>query len=85
LGGAPLGGAGVLGLGACGALTTAAIKALGQQDTIRGALLPAACYGAGAGALAGVGAKRLGRVTPEAAEAIQHEVKEAATAVRRAV
>ena len=84
-GGALLGGAGVLGLGAFGALTTAAIKALGRQDTIRGALLLAALYGAGAGAVAGVGVRRLGRVTPEAAEAIQHEVKEAATAVRRAV
>ena len=85
LGGALLGGAGVLGLGAFGALTTAAIKALGRQDTIRGALLLAAFYGAGAGAVAGVGVRRLGRVTPEAAEAIQHEVKEAAISVRRAV
>ena len=85
LGGALLGGAGVLGLGAFGALTTAAIKALGRQDTIRGALLLAALYGAGAGALGGVGARRLGRVTPEAADAIQHEVKEAATSVRQAI
>jgi hypothetical protein len=83
LGGALLGGAGVLGLGAFGALTTAAIKALGQQDTIRGALLVGALYGAGAGTLAGAGAKRLGRVTPEAADAIGHEVKEAATSVRQ--
>ena len=44
-----LGGAGVLGLGAFGALTTAAIAALGRQDTMRGALLMAAAYGAGAG------------------------------------
>ena len=84
-GGALLGGAGVLGLGAFGALTTAAIKALGRQDTIRGALLLAAFYGAGAGAVAGVGVRRLGRVAPEAADAIQHEVKEAATSVRRAI
>jgi Putative Actinobacterial Holin-X, holin superfamily III len=79
-----LAGAGVLGLGAFGALTTAAIVALGRQDTARGALLMAACYGAGAGALAEAGVKRLGRVTPEAAEAIQQEVKEAAKSVRRA-
>ena len=85
LGGALLGSAGVLGLGAFGALTTAAIKALGRQDTIRGALLLAALYGAGAGALGGVGARRLGRVTPEPADAIQHEVKEAATSVRQAI
>ena len=61
-----LGGAGVLGLGAFGALTTAAIAALGRQDTARGALLMAALYGAGAGALAEAGVHRLSRVTPEA-------------------
>ena len=82
-GAALLGGAGVLGLGAFGALTTAAIAALGRQDTVRGALLTAAVYGAGAGALAEVGVKRLGRVTPEAVENIQAEVKEAARSVRR--
>jgi hypothetical protein len=79
-----LGGAGVLGLGAVGALTTAAITALGRQDTTRGALLVAAAYGAGAGALAEAGVWRLGRVTPEAVETIQQDVKEAAKAVRRA-
>ena len=83
-GAALLGGAGVLGLGAFGALTTAAILALGRQDTTRGALLMAAVYGAGAGALAEVGVKRLNRVTPEAVENIQQDVKEAARAVRRA-
>ena len=79
-----LGGAGVLGLGAFDKLTTAAIAALGRRDTAGGALLMAAFYGAGAGALAGAGAKRLRRVTPEAAGAIQQDVKEAAKAVRRA-
>ncbi len=79
-----LGGAGVLGLGAFGALTTAAIAALGRQDTARGALLMAALYGAGAGALAEAGVRRLGRVTPEAVDTIQQDVKEAAKAVRRA-
>jgi hypothetical protein len=78
-----LGGAGVLGLGAFGALTTAAIAALGRQDTTRGALLMAAVYGAGAGALAEVGVKWLGRVTPDAVENVQAEVKEAARNVRR--
>src|SRR5215216_2075390 len=76
-----LGGAGVLGLGAFGALTTAA---LARQDTTRGALLVAAVYGAGAGALAEVGVRRLHRVAPEAVENIQQDVKEAAKAVRRA-
>jgi len=79
-----LGGASVLGLGAFGALTTAAIAALGRQDTARGALLVAGVYGAGAGALAETGARRLGRVAPEAVENIQQDVKEAARAVRRA-
>lgn len=83
-GAALLGGAGVLGLGAFGALTTAAITALARQDTTRGALLVAAIYGAGAGVLAEVGVKRLGRVAPEAVENIQQDVKEAAKAVRRA-
>ena len=83
-GAAILGGAGVLGLGAFGALTTAAIAALGRRDTIRGALLMAAAYGAGAGALAGIGVKRLGHVGPEAVENLQQDVKEAARAVRRA-
>ena len=84
-GAALLGGAGVLGLGAFGALTTAAIAALGRQDTTRGALLMAAVYGAGAGALAEVGVRRLGRVAPEAVENIEEEVKEATKAVRRAI
>ena len=79
-----LGGAGVLGLGAFGALTTAAIVALGRQDTARGALLMAAVYGAGAGALAEVGVIRLRRVASEAVENIQQDVKEAAKAVQRA-
>lgn len=83
-GAALLGGAGVLGLGALGALTTAAITALGQEDTTRGALLVAAIYGASAGVLAEVGVKRLGRVTPDAVENIQQDVKQAAKAMRRA-
>jgi hypothetical protein len=83
-GAAILGGAGMLGLGAFGALSTAAIAALGRQDTARGALLLAAAYGAGAGVLAGIGVKRLGRVGPEAVENLQQDVKEAARAVGRA-
>lgn len=84
VGAALLGGAGVLGLGAFGALSTAAIAALGRQDTARGALVMAALYGAGAGALAEAGVRRLSRVTPEAVESIQQDVKEAAKSVRRA-
>ena len=83
-GAALLGGAGVLGLGAFGALTTAAIAALARPNTTHGALLVAAIYGSGAGILAEAGVKRLRRVTPEAVENIQEDVKEAAKAVRRA-
>jgi hypothetical protein len=83
-GAAILGGAGVLGLGAFGALTTAAIAALGQQHTIRGALLMAAAYGAGAGALAEIGVKRLGRVGPEAVETFSKTSKKPLGPVRRA-
>ena len=84
-GAALLGGAGVLGLGAFGALTTAAITALGRQDTARGALLMAAAYGAGAGALAEAGVLRLRRVSARAADDLQADVKEVARAVRSAV
>jgi hypothetical protein len=79
-----LGGAGVLGLGAFGALTTAAIAAAGRRHTTRGALVVAALYGAGAGALAETGVKRLGRVAPEAVAAIQRDVRSAASGMRRA-
>lgn len=79
-----LGGAGVLALGAFGALTTAAITALGRQDTARGALLLAGAYGAGAGVLAEAGVLRLRRVSARAADDLQEDVKEAARAVRSA-
>ena len=79
-----LGGAGVLGLGAFGALTTAVIAAVGREDRTRAALMVAAIYGASAGALAEAGIKRLGRITPEAVADIQHDVKQAAKAVQRA-
>jgi Putative Actinobacterial Holin-X, holin superfamily III len=79
-----LGGAGVLGLGAFGALTTAAISAIGRRHTTRGALLVAALYGASAGALAETGVRRLGRVAPEAVGTLQRDVKAAASGVRRA-
>ena len=74
----------MLSLGAFGALTTAAISAMGRRHTTRGALLMAALYGAGAGALAESGVRRLGRVGPEAVETLQRDVKAAASGVRRA-
>jgi hypothetical protein len=79
-----LGGAGVLSLGAFGALTTAAISAAGRRHTTRGALVVAALYGAGAGVLAESGVKRLGRVGPHAVETLQRDVKAAAGGMRRA-
>jgi len=79
-----LGGAGVLGLGAFGALTTAAIAAAGRRHTTRGALMIAALYGAGAGALAETGVRRLGHVAPQAVGTIQRDVKAAAGGMRRA-
>jgi hypothetical protein len=62
-----LGGAGVLGVSAFGALTAALIAAL-ERRPARGAFLVAAIYGAGAGTLTEAGMKRL-RQTLKAAEA----------------
>ena len=53
-----LGGAGVLGVGAFAALTSALIAAL-ERRPARGAFLVAAIYGAGAGTLTEAGVKRL--------------------------
>jgi Putative Actinobacterial Holin-X, holin superfamily III len=76
-----LGGAGVLGVGAFGALTAALIATLGGRPS-RGAWLVAGLYGAGAGALGQAGVKRLGQVAPEAVEAIQVDLKAAAKGAR---
>ena len=58
-----LGGAGVLGVGAFGALTAGLIALVGRRPA-RGALIVAAVYGAGAGALADAALKRLERSHP---------------------
>jgi hypothetical protein len=79
-----LGGAGVLGLGAFGALTAAVVAALGQRNTASGALFVAAIYGAGAAALAESGVKRLSRARASAVDTLQRDVKTAAREVRRA-
>jgi hypothetical protein len=76
-----LGGAGLLGVGAFGALTAGLIAALGRRPA-RGAFMVAAVYGAGAGALAEVGVKRLGQVAPEAVGTIGRDVKAAAAGAR---
>ena len=77
-----LGGAGVLGVGAFGALTAGLIALLGRRPA-RGALIIAALYGAGAGALADAAVKRLGEVAPEAAKALRRDLKAAAPSTRR--
>jgi hypothetical protein len=78
-----LGGAGLLGVGAFGALTAGLIALLGRRPA-RGALLIAGVYGAGAGALADVALKRLGEVAPEAAQALRRDLKAAAAPPRPA-
>jgi Putative Actinobacterial Holin-X, holin superfamily III len=78
-----LGGAGVLGVGAFGALTAGLIALLGRRPA-RGALMVAALYGAGAGALAEAALKRLGEVAPEAAQALRRDLKAAAAGTQRA-
>ena len=77
-----LGGAGVLGVGAFGALTAGLIALLGRRPA-RGALMVAALYGAGAGALADAALKRLGEVAPEAAQALRRDLKAATTGAQR--
>jgi hypothetical protein len=77
-----LGGAGVLGVGAFGALTAALIAALGRRPA-RGALVVATLYGAGAAGLADAGRKRLVQAAPQAVEAIQRDVKATAKGARR--
>jgi len=77
-----LGGAGVLGVGAFGALTAGLISLLGRRPA-RGALMVAALYGAGAGAMAEAALKRLGEVAPEAAQALRRDLKAAATGTQR--
>jgi hypothetical protein len=77
-----LGGAGVLGVGAFGALTAGLIALLGRRPA-RGALMVAALYGAGAGALADAALKRLGEVAPEAAQALRRDLKAAAMGTQR--
>jgi hypothetical protein len=78
-----LGGAGLLGVGAFGALTAGLISLLGRRPA-RGALMVAALYGAGAGALADAAVKRLESVAPEAARVLRRDLKAAAKGSQRA-
>ena len=67
-----LGGAGLLGIGSFGALTAALIAAIERRSS-RGAFVVAAIYGAGAGALAEAGVKRIKPSTPETVEPVEDE------------
>ena len=77
-----LGGAGVLGVGAFGALTSALISLLSRRP-VRGAFAVAALYGAGAGMLADAAVKRLGQVAPEALQALRRDLMAAANGAQR--
>ena len=78
-----LGGAAVLGLGAFGALTASLIAGIGRHvRPSRAAFLVAAAYGGGAAAAAMSAREQLRKVGPEAAEAIQRDVKAATQGVR---
>ena len=82
LGGVMLGGAGLLGLGAFGALTTGLVSAFGGGK--RGALTVTVIYGAAAGGLAVAGQDQLRKTATRAADTLGREVQAAAEGVRQA-
>jgi hypothetical protein len=82
LGGVMLGGAGMLGVGAFGALTAGVVSALGGGK--RGALTVAVIYGAGAGGLAVAGRDQLRKTAARAADTLGRDVQAAAEGVRQA-
>jgi hypothetical protein len=81
VGGVMLGGAGVLALGAFGALTAGLVSAFGGRK--RGAAAVAALYGGAAGALALAGRERLRKVAARAADTVGRDVQAAAEGVRQ--
>src|SRR5215204_3635954 len=82
LGGAMLGGAGLLGLGAFGALTAGLVSALGGSK--RGAAAVTVLYSAGAGGLAVAGREQLRKTATRAADTLGRDVQAAAEGVRQA-
>jgi|SRR5215207_6914204 hypothetical protein len=82
VGGVMLGGAGVLALGAFGALTAGLVSAFGGRK--RGAAAVAVLYGGAAGALAVAGRERLRKVAARAADTVGRDVQAAAEGVRQA-
>jgi hypothetical protein len=83
LGGVMLGGAGLLGLGAFGALTAGLVSAFGGGK--RGATTVTVLYGAGAGGLAVTGREQLRKSAGRAADTLGRDVQAAADGVRQAV
>jgi Putative Actinobacterial Holin-X, holin superfamily III len=82
LGGAMLGGAGLLGLGAFGAFTAGLLNAFGGGK--RGALAVTVFYGAAAGGLAVAGRGQLRKTAARAADRLGRDVQAAADGVRQA-
>jgi hypothetical protein len=82
LGGAMLGSAGLLGLGAFGALTAGLVSAFGAGK--RGALAVTVVYGAAAGGLVVAGRDRLRKSAARAADTLARDVQAATDGVRQA-
>jgi hypothetical protein len=81
-GGAMLGGAGLLALGAFATLTAGLVSAFGGGK--RGAATVTMLYGAGAGGLAMAGREQLRKTAARAADTVGRDVQAAAEGVRRA-
>jgi hypothetical protein len=80
-GGAMLGGAGLLGLGAFAALTAGLVSAFGGGK--RGGVAVTVLYGAGAGGLAVSGREQLRKTAAQAADTLGRDVQAAAAGVRQ--
>jgi len=82
VGGMMLGGAGLLGLGAFGALTAGLINVFGGHT--RGAATVTVLYGAAAGGLVVAGREQLRKTTARAADTLGRDMQAAADGVRQA-
>jgi hypothetical protein len=82
IGGVMLGGAGLLGLGAFGALTAGLVSALGGRT--RGAAAVTVLYAAAAGGLAVAGREQLRSTAARAADTLGRDMQAAAEGVRQA-
>jgi hypothetical protein len=82
MGGAMLGGAGLLGFGAFGTLTAALVSAFGGGK--RGALTVTVLYGAAAGGLGVAGQDQLRKTAARAADTLGRDVQAAAEGARTA-